>query len=160
MQPKVLVAINFHAPAPWAADYAVKLAARVQCPLIFLGVLPPGMADSAVGAGLIPANIPETYRQRLEEVVRQSQEEGVNLEIFLVPGSFFDEIRHFLSGPARFKFLVIGVTQEALPENMEAFAAALKELHRLFAGEILLVREQGRIARITEFDQPPQGRKH
>jgi nucleotide-binding universal stress UspA family protein len=159
MQPKVLVAINFHAPAPWAADYAVKLAARLQCPLIFLGVLPAGMADPALDAGLIPADIPDIYRQRLEEVVRQSQKEGVKLEIFLSPGSFFNEISHFLSGPARFKFLVIGMPQGTLPEDMEAFAAALKELHRVFTGEILLVREQGRIAQITEFDQRPQGRK-
>lgn len=159
MQPKVLVAINLHAPVHWAADYAVQLAARLQCPLIFLGVLPPGMAGSSADAGLIPANIPAAYRPHLEEVIRQSQQEGVNLEIFLAPGSFFAEINYFLSGPTRFKFLVIGEPQEARPEEMEIFAAALKELHRVFTGEILLVREQGRIARLTEFDQRPQGRK-
>jgi nucleotide-binding universal stress UspA family protein len=159
MQPKVLVAIDFHAPAPRAANYAVKLASRLMCPLIFLGILPPGMADPSIGSGLNPADIPEAYRQRLEEVVRQSQAEGASLEIFLAAGSFFDEISHFLSGPDRFQFLVIGVPQEAASEKMPAFMAALKELHRLFAGEILLVREQGRIAQITEFDQRLQGRK-
>jgi hypothetical protein len=159
MQLKVLVAIDFSAPAPWAANYAVKLAARLKSPLIFLGVLPAGLADHDAGSSLVPAAIPEAYRQRLEEVVRLTQVEGVSLEIFLSAGSFFEEIRHFLSGPERFQFFVIGVPSEAPSEAMEPLTSALKGLHRSFTGEILLVREQGKIARLTEFDQRLQGRK-
>jgi hypothetical protein len=159
MQSKVLVAIDFHNPALWAAHYAVKLAARLKCPLIFLGVLPPGTADSSSGESLIPADIPESYRQQLEVVVRQSQKERVSLEIFLSAGSFFDEIRHFLSGPERFQFFVIGVPQDAPTAVMEPLATALKGLHQSFTGEILLVREQGKIAHLAGFDQRLQGRK-
>ena len=157
MQLKVLVAIDFSAPAPWAANYAVKLAARLKLPLIFLGVLPPEMDHES--NGLIPANIPADYRQRLEEVVRLTQEEEVNLEIFLSSGSFFEEIRHFLSGPQRFQFFILGIPPEAFSEAMEPLTTALKGLHRSFTGEILLVREQGKIARLSEFEQRFQGRK-
>jgi hypothetical protein len=159
MQSKVLVAIDFQNPALWAANYAVKLAARLKCPLIFLGVLPPEMADPASGESLIPAEISGSYRQQLEDVVRQSQEEGVNLEIFLSAGSFLDEICHFWGGPERFQFFVIGVPQVVPPEVMDPLAAALKGLHRSFTGEILLVREQGKIAHLAGFDQRLQGRK-
>ena len=157
MQLKVLVAIDFSAPAPWAANYAVKLAARLKSPLIFLGVLPPEMDHEA--NGFIPANIPADYRQRLEEVVRLTQEEKVNLEIFLSAGSFFEEIRHFLSGPQRFQFFILGMPPEVSSEAMETLTTALKGLYRSFTGEILLVREHGKIARLSEFEQRFQGRK-
>jgi hypothetical protein len=159
MQSKVLVAIDFCAPAFWAGHYAVKLAARLKSPLIFLGILPPEMVDHNSGSSIIPADIPEEYRQRLDEVVRLTQKEGVSLEIFLSSGQFFEEIRHFLSGLERFQFFVIGVPQETCSEAMEPLTTALKGLHRSFTGEILLVREQGKIASLSEFDQRLQGRK-
>ena len=159
MQLKVLVAIDFNTPAPWAANYAVKLAARLKLPLIFLGVLPPEMADHDSGNDLIPANIPAGYRQRLEELVRLAQAEEVSLEIFLSSGSFFEEIHHFLSGPQRFQFFILGLPPEASSEAMEPLTTALRGLHRSFTGEILLVREQGKIARLSEIEQRFQGRK-
>ena len=53
MQLKVLVAIDFSAPAFWAANYAVKLAARLKSPLIFLGILSPDMTAHDSISGLI-----------------------------------------------------------------------------------------------------------
>lgn len=159
MQLKVLVAIDFNAPALWAANYAVKLAARMKLPLIFLGVLPPEMAERESGQGYYPTNIPAAYRQRLEEVVRLAQREEVNLEVFVSSGSFFEETQHFLTGPQRFKFCILGLPPEASSEAMDPLATALKELRRSFTGEILLVREQGKLAPLSEIEQRLQGRK-
>ncbi len=158
MQQKVLVALDFRAPASWAVGYAIKLAARLKFPLVFMGVVPSGSADLA-GSGVIPGKLDEAHKQRLEHVVRQCQEEGVGLEIFLSSGPFFREISRLLDSPADFKFLVMGVPQGAPMVEMEAFSAALKDLHRLFRGEILLVREQGKIARLSDLEQRNHGRK-
>jgi hypothetical protein len=159
MQQKVLVAIDFRAPASWAVGYAVKLAARLKFPLVFMGVVSSGGDDLAAGGGLLPERLDEAHKQRLEHVVRQCQEEGVSLEIFLSSGPFFREISQLLDSPGNFKFLVMGVPQGAPLMEMEAFSAALKDLHRLFRGDILLVREQGKIARLADLEQRNQGRK-
>ena len=105
MQLKVLVALDFSAPAFWAAHYAVKLAARLKSPLIFLGILPPEMADHDSGSSIIPADIPENYRQRLEEVVRLTQKEGVSLEIFLSSGTILCRNQPFFKWTGTFSVL-------------------------------------------------------
>lgn len=159
MQQKVLVALDFAAPAPWALHYAVKLAARLKCPLVFMGVASPDGADLAAGGGVLPERLDEAHQQRLEYVVRQCQDEGVGLEILLAFGSFFHEVSRLLDSPGNFKFLVMGVPRGAPVMEMEAFSAALQELHRLFGGEILLVREQGKLARLDDLEQRSPGRK-
>lgn len=132
MQPKVLVALNFRMPTSWAVVYAVKLAARLRFPLVFMGVVNAGGADWAASGGSIPENLDEAHKQRLEHVVRQCQEEGVVLEIFLSSGPFFHEIGQLLDSLGNFKFLVVGVPKEASALEMEGFSAALKDLRRRF----------------------------
>jgi hypothetical protein len=159
MPQKVLVAVDFQAPALWAVGYAVKLAARLKFPLVFMGVVPAEGEGSLPGGRLLSERLEEAHQQGLEDVVRQCQEEGVSLEIFFSSGPFFQEIRHFLDSPGNFKFLVVGVPQDVPFGEMEAFSAALKDLHRRFPGEILLVREQGKLARLTDLEPRHQGRK-
>lgn len=159
MRKKVLVAEDFQAPASWAVGYAVKLAARLRSPLVFMGVAPPGNTDPDGGSSLIPENLDEASRQRLESVVRQCQEEGVDLEIFLASGRFFQEISRLLESTKHFRFMVVGVPCSASARELEAFSGALKELRRLFPGEILLVREQGKLTRFSDLKPRQQGRK-
>jgi hypothetical protein len=154
MQPKVLVAIDFRTPASWAVVYAVNLAARLKFPLVFMGVASAGDADLAGSGGAIPENLHEAHKRHLEDVVRQCQEEGVVLEIFLSAGPFFQEIGRVVDSSGNFQFLVVGVPQGAPAREMEVFLSALKEWHRRFRGEILLVREQGKVARLADLQQP------
>ena len=100
MQQKVLVAVDFQAPAVWAVGYAVKLAARLKFPLVFMGVVPAGGEGSLPGGRLLSERLDEAHKQGLEDVVQQCQEEEVSLEIFFSSGPFFQEISHFLDSRA------------------------------------------------------------
>ncbi len=159
MQPKVLVAIDFRAPTPWAAGYAVKLAARLKFPLVFLGVAAVAGPEPALGGGLLPQDLDEVHRRRLEGVVQQCQEEGVGLEIFFAAGPFFQQVSQLLDSAGNYQFLVVGVPQGAPPKEMEDFSRSLKDLRQRFRGEILLVREQGKIAQLTDLEAHLQRRK-
>jgi hypothetical protein len=153
MQPKVLVALDFLAPAPWAVGYAIRLAARLHLPLVFMGVVSAGDAEWMGSGDSSPENLEETHKQRLEHVVRQCQEEGVVLEILLSSGSFFQEIGQVLDSSDIFRFLVMGAPQETPTLEIEGFWAAMKDLRQRFWGEILLVRDQGKVARFADMEQ-------
>ncbi|MBI4643978.1 MAG: universal stress protein [Deltaproteobacteria bacterium] len=159
MQPKILVALDFLAPAPWAVGYAIRLAARLHLPLVFMGVVSAGGAAWTEGGDSSPENLEEAHKQRLEHVVRQCQEEGVVLEILLSSGPFFQGISQVLDSSDNFRFLVMGAPQETPALETEGFLAAMKDLHQRFRGEILLVREQGKVARLADWEQPNRGRK-
>jgi len=152
MHPKVLVALDFLTPAPWAVGYAIKLAARLHLSLVFMGVVSTGGADWMESADSSPENLAEAHKQRLEHVVRQCQEEGVVLEILLSSGPFFQEIGQVLDSSENFQFLVVGAPQEAPALEMEGFSAAMRDLRRRFRGEILMVREQGKVAQLAEWE--------
>uniref|UniRef100_A0A7V4GA69 Universal stress protein n=1 Tax=Desulfobacca acetoxidans TaxID=60893 RepID=A0A7V4GA69_9BACT len=154
MQPKVLVALDFLAPAPWAVVYAVKLAARLGFPLVFMGVESAAVADMMGSGAALLENLEGAHKRRLDEVMRQCQEEGVVLEILLSAGSFFQEISRVVDSPGNFQFLVLGVSQDGPVREMEGFSAAMKDLRRRFRGEILLVREQGKVADPADWEQP------
>jgi len=153
MQPKIIVAVDFLAPTPWAVGYAIRLAARLNLPLVFMGVVAPGGTDRMESGDPSPENLAETHKQRLEDVVRHCQEEGVVLEILLSTGSFFQEIGQVLESPGNFQFLVMGVPKEGPARETEEFSAAMKDLRRRFRGEILLVRDQGKVASFADWEQ-------
>lgn len=154
MQPKILVALDFLAPAPWAVGYAIRLAARLHLPLVFMGVVSGGDGAWMQSDNPRPDNLAEAHKQRLEHVVRQCQEEGVVLEILLSSGPFFQEIGQVLDSSKNFRFLVMGAPQDAPAQEMEGLSAAMKDLRQRFPGEILLVREQGKVARFADGEQP------
>lgn len=160
MPPKVLVAVDFQTPAPWGWQYAVQLAARLKLPLAFLGVVvPAGAGSRGTGNGIYPEGLAEDHKRQLERVVQQCQKEGVGLEIFLTEGSFFQEVKRLVNSAGNFKFLVMGAPRTASLPEMEAFSGAIRELHRHFSGEILLVREQGSVTRLDDPGQRKEGRK-
>lgn len=154
MQPKVLVALDFLTPTPRAVVYAVKLASRLCLPLVFLGVAAANGQDSADNGTAPAASLQETHQQRLEQVVRQCQEEGVVLEIFIATGPFFEEIGRMADSWRNFQFLVMGVPQGPAGQEMEGFSAAMKSLRQRFPGEILLVRDQEKVAPLTDGEEP------
>lgn len=160
MPHKVLVAVDFDTPAPWAWQYAVQLAARLKLPLAFLGVVVPASgADQEPGEGIYPEGLAEGPKRQLQEVVQQCQKEGVGLEIFLTEGSFFQELKRLVNSAGNFKFLVMGAPRTASLPEMGAFSEAVRELHRHFSGEILLVREQGSVTRLDDLGPRKEGRK-
>jgi hypothetical protein len=160
MAKRVLVPINLLLPTPWAAFYGVQLASRLKAPMTLMAVSP-GQGESQRGEAAPPslAGLSQEQRLWLEQVVGQCQREGVNIEIFFSTGSFMDEIIRFIRATPAIQFIVLGVPNGLPQKSYQAFAAALKHLHREFGEEILLVREKGEITRLTCPKPPNPGRE-
>ncbi|MHB8067770.1 MAG: universal stress protein [Desulfobaccales bacterium] len=153
MNKRVVVAVDLQEPMPWAVQYALGLAGRLKSPLTVLAVA----TDIGPGAqprdDLAGGNIDASQRQWLEKTMAQGREAGVNLELFLAAGPFPQAILEFVGSRADIQFLVIGVGAASQQPGL-----ALSRLHQIFTGEILLVREQGRITNLSEMPIKTKGR--
>lgn len=159
MQKGVLVVVDLQAPAPWAVFYAIQLAVRLKFPLALLAVSDQEAPRPSLAGSLSAGDLEEAQRRWLDQVLRQCQGEGVSLEIFLSSGPFFEEVARFLDSQPAFRFLVVGVPRGQAEAEQQTRPSALKDLHRQFSGEILLVREQGKITNLAPSEPRPQGRK-
>lgn len=159
MAKKVLVAVNLKIPTPWAVFYGIQLAARLKASLVLMAVFPGGVKKKSKTSLALEAELPEEQRLWLEQVVEQCQQEEVSLEIFLSSGPFFEEVAQFLASHRGIQFLVVGVPRDSPVTEREGSDAALKRIHHVFPGEILLVREQGKITSLADLPLPPKERK-
>ena len=150
MKKRVLLAIDMEAPARWAASYAVQLAARLKLSLAVMAVFPVKPGSLANGE-ISPEVLEEDTRLWLGKVRERCQQEGVNLEIFLAAGAFCDEVLAFARAQSALQFIVMGWPEDGRREQYPGCAAALKSLHQHIGGEILLVRGQGKVTRLTDL---------
>jgi len=153
MSKRVVVAVDLQEPKPWAVQYALGLAGRLQTPLTVLAVatdIGPGAQVRDDQAG---GNVDARQRQWLDRIMKQGRDAGVNLELFLAGGPFSQAILEFAGSRTDIQFLVIGVGAAG------PAAIALSRLHQVFTGEILLVREQGRITNLSEMPIKTKGRE-
>jgi hypothetical protein len=155
---RVLIAVDLQAQAPWALHYAIKLAGRLPASLTLLAVSPPSSkGEGSSGAIGSPGALDQAHGLGLDRVVQQCQREGVNLAVFYASGPFFPEVMRFLRSQPTIQFLVIGVPRESSPGTQPSLFSELKPLNRLFDGEILLVREQGRVTSMSEMSLQKRG---
>ena len=157
MNKRVVVAVDLQEPTPWAVQYALGLAGRLQIPLTLLAVATDTRRGGKVAANLAGGNLAAGQRQWLDQTMEQGREAGVNLELFLAAGPFSQAILEFVGSRTDIQFLVIGLggTAPAGPPP----GLALSRLHQIFTGEILLVREQGRITNLSEMPIKTKGRE-
>ncbi len=155
MQNRVLVAIDMQSPAVWAALYGVQLAARLKSPLALVVI---AAADQPQAPEISLAALKEEQRAWLEKFMAQCRQEGVSPEIFFVRGAFLEELPRFLGAQAGVQFIVLGLPRD-LKKDQQPLFAALKDLRRSFGGEILLVREKGEIARLSDYPWQNPGRE-
>ncbi len=154
MHKRVVVAVDLQEPMPWAVQYALGLAGRLKSPLTVLAVAAASGPGAPVGADPAGGDIDAGQRQWLETTMAQGREAGVNLELFLAAGPFPSAIHEFVGSRTDIQFLVIGVGAAGQPPGL-----ALSRLHQIFTGEILLVREQGRITNLSEMPIKTKGRE-
>ena len=159
MEKGVLVVVDLQAPAPWAVLYAVQLAVRLKLPVTLFGVSKQEIPGAGPAGSPSASDLDEAQRRWLDRVLSQCHAEGVSLEIFLSSGPFFAEVARFLASRPAFRFLVVGVPGDQAAAEQQTRPAALSALRRQFNGEILLVREQGRITSLAPSEPRPQGRK-
>ena len=75
----------------------------------------------------------------------------MSLEIFLAAGVFCDEVLAFARAQSGLQFMILGWPEDARWEKYPGCTAALKSLHQQIGGEILLVRGQGKVTRLTDL---------
>jgi hypothetical protein len=148
MNKRVLLAIDLDLPDSRAASYAVQLAARLKLSLVLLAVLPPQGGDPG---DISLSGLQEEQSLWLGKIRERCQQEGVSLEIFLAAGAFCEEVLAFARAQSALQFMVMGWPEEARREQYPGCAAALKSLHQQIGGEILLVRGQGKVTRLTDL---------
>jgi nucleotide-binding universal stress UspA family protein len=159
MNKRVVVAVDLQEPMPWAVQYALGLAGRLQTPLTLLAVATDTKRGKKVAANLAGGNLAAGQRQWLDQTMEQGREAGVNLELFLAAGPFPQAILEFVGSRTDIQFLVIGVGGAASPATGLQPGLPLSRLHQIFTGEILLVREQGRITNLSEMPIKTKGRE-
>lgn len=146
MNKRVLLAIDLDMPDSRAASYAVQLAARLGLSLVLLAVLPPNPGDISL------SGLRDEQSLWLGKVRERCQQEGVSLEIFLAAGTFCDEVLAFARAQSGLQFMILGWPEDDRRERYPGCAAALKSLQQHIDGEILLVRGQGKVTRLTDLN--------
>ncbi len=151
MKKRVLLAIDLDMPDSRAASYAVQLAARLELSLVLMAVLPPGGGDAGDPGDISLSGLKEEQSLWLGKVREHCQQEGVNLEIFLAAGGFCDEVMAFAGAQSALQFIILGWPEDWRRDRYQGCAAALNSLHQQIGGEILLVRGQGKVSRLTDL---------
>jgi nucleotide-binding universal stress UspA family protein len=151
MKKRVLLAIDLEAPASWAASYAVQLAARLELSLVLLAVLAAPRRRPDPGKKVLSlAELKEEQRLWLGKIRERCQQEGLEVEIFISAGSFCQEVLRFAQAQSALQFIIMGFPGDGPAGGLECSLADLQDLRRQLEGEILLVRGQGRVMRLTE----------
>ena len=151
MNKRVLLAIDLDVPDSRAASYAVQLAARLKLSLMLMAVLPPRGGDPVDPGDISLGGLKEEQSLWLGKVRERCQQEGVSLEIFLAAGAFCDEVLAFARAQSALQFIVMGWPEDSRRDRYPGCIAALKSLHQQIGGEILLVRGQGKVTRLTDL---------
>lgn len=151
MNKRVLLAVDLEMPDSRAASYAVQLAARLKLSLALMAVFPPRPGDLRDSGDISLSGLAEEQRLWLSKVRERCQQEGVSLEIFLASGAFCDEILAFARAQSALQFIILGWPEDRGRDRYPGCAAALQSLHQQIGGEILLVRGQGKVTRLTDL---------
>jgi len=149
MNKRVLLAIDLDMPDSRAASYAVQLTARLGLSLVLMAVLPPKTGDPG---DISLSGLREEQSLWLGKVRERCQQEGVSLEIFLAAGTFCDEVLAFARAQSGLQFMILGWPDDDRRGRYPGCAAALESLQQHIGGEILLVRSQGKVTRLTDLN--------
>jgi nucleotide-binding universal stress UspA family protein len=149
MMKRMLLAVDLHSPSSRAASYAVQLAARLGFSLVLMAVSPV-TEDHLRHEDLSLAELPERQQTWLDRVVEQSQQERVSLEIFLSLGPLYEEVVRFVRSQPAIHLIVMGAPEKPRTAQQADSPSALWILQDLFEGEVLLVRRQGEVVRLTD----------
>ncbi|MGD0828877.1 MAG: hypothetical protein ABSA09_12465 [Desulfobaccales bacterium] len=147
----MLLAIDLETPASWAASYAMELAVRLDLSLVLMAILAAPRRQSATEKKeLSMAGLREEQRLWLGKIRERCQQEGVEVEIFISAGSFCQEVLRFARAQSALQFIIMGFPGDARVNSLECEPPDLQSLRRQFEGEILLVRGQGKVVRLTD----------
>lgn len=151
MGKRVLVAVSLDSSKDHSIAYGTRLAARIKSSMALLAVSSAGARGQDQPSRIREADLRDRRYPWLDQVLEESQREGVKLEIFLAGGNFFDEILRFVQFQTSVQFIVMAAPADLGIDDGSEPNAALKRLHREFDGEILLVQKAGDITRVSDL---------
>jgi len=151
MGKRVLVAVDLHSASEASIVYGIELAARIESSAILIAISsprPPKKSNASEASHQYANSGRDLWSNR---AVAESQKRGVTLEIYVTSGRFFQEIIRFVRSQPAIQFIVMAAPKDGQTRNGSRFASALKQLHREFEGEILLVERAGQITRVSDL---------
>ncbi len=150
MNRRVLVAVDLDSPAESSISYGIRLAARTESSVTVIAVSP---ARFETKSSTAPQTISDYSRGQLawlNEAISESQELGVNVEMFVTSGAFFEQILQFVRSHSVIQFIVLDESNLAGVEAHK-FNQGLRRLRKEFEGEILLVRRAGDMTHFSDL---------
>ena len=151
MNKRVLLAIDLDRPDSRAASYAVQLAARLKLSLVLMAVFPPRPGYLPDTGDISLNGLKEEQSLWLGTIRERCQQEEVSLEIFLAAGAFCEEVLAFARAQSALQFIILGWPEDSRRDRYPGCTAALTSLQQQIGGEILLVRGQGKVTRLTDL---------
>ncbi len=148
MGKRVLVAVDLRSVSEAAIVYGIELAARIKSPLSLIAI---SSSKPQKQLSTSPGLAQHDQTKWMEHAVAESQEKAVNVEIFVSTGQFFEEIMRFVRSHPAVQFIVMAASKEKKSEDYSKFTSDLKQLHKEFEGEILLVEKAGKVARASDL---------
>lgn len=149
MGKRVLVAVGLDSTIDHSITYGARLAARIKSSMALLAVSPSETTGQGRPSPMREADLHDQKYPWLDQVLEESQREGVNLEIFLAGGVFVEEVLRFVQSQPSVQFIVMAAPKDLGNDESSEPNAALKRLHQEFDGEILLVQKAGDITRVS-----------
>jgi hypothetical protein len=151
MGKRVLVAVELHSVAEAPILYGIELASRIKSSMVLVAI---DSSECAKKPLLSQASrkVAEIGGEAwMDRAVAESQNRGVNLEIFFASGPFLEEVIRFVRSQQAVQFIVAAAPKNRDSKDGNKFASALKHLHEEFEGEILLVEKAGQITRVSKL---------
>lgn len=159
MGKRVLASVDLHSVSEAAILYGIELAARIQSSMALIVVSSLESTRESVGSGASRRSLGRGRHKWMDRAVAESQEKGVNLEIFVASGRFFEEVTRFVRSQPALRFIVMAAPKDKDGKNATRVASELRRLHQEFEGEILLVEKAGRITRFSDLHLPSSARE-
>ncbi len=151
MGKKVLVAVNPESVAYHSIFYGIQLAARIESSLSLIVVSSSKGPGDTGGSKAATEDFDSSQCPWLDQVLNESQQAGVKLEIFFSSGDLFDELITFVRSQPSIQFIVMAAPQDSGGKEGSSPGPQLRRLHSEFAGEILLVQKGGHITRVSDL---------
>jgi hypothetical protein len=151
MGKKVLVAVNPDSVAFHSIFYGIQLAARIDSPLSLIVVSSSKGPSKAGKSRVVTQDFDSSQCPWLDQVLTESQEAGVKLDLFFSSGDLFDELITFVRSQPSIQFIVMASPQDSGGKEGSGLGPQLRRLHSEFAGEILLVQKGGHITRVSDL---------
>lgn len=147
----VLIAVDVDSTAEASIRYGIELAARIKSSLVLLAVSAPQPKDKRKGRRAIPQGLGSDQCEWRDLAVTESQHKGLDLEVFVTTGRFFEEVIRFVRSRPAVQFVIIAASRQGKGEEKSMFSMELEHLHQECESEILLVEKAGQVTRVSDL---------